>query len=174
MLPESYLQPMDKRYSSGTSAHLSDRLKARHRQGGVSLLEVMIAVLVLAVGVLGAASLQLNAIRYSASAGHSTQAALAARDMLDRMRANPSELSRYAIASVAGVCQVNPGGADIAAQDLADFAIWFEQQNSLKRQPCGRQYQPAHVNHELFTLRRHKSSQVKRKHDIRHSPRRGL
>ena len=82
----------------------------------------MIAVLVLAVGVLGAASLQLNAIRYSASAGHSTQAALAARDMLDRMRANPSELSRYAIASVAGVCQVNPGGADIAAQDLADFA----------------------------------------------------
>ena len=42
--------------------------------------------------------------------------------MLDRMRANPSELSRYAIASVAGVCQVNPGGADIAAQDLADFA----------------------------------------------------
>ncbi|MFT6430833.1 MAG: type IV pilus assembly protein PilV [Halopseudomonas sp.] len=122
MLPESFLQPMDERYSSGTSAHLSDRLKARHRQGGVSLLEVMIAVLVLAVGVLGAASLQLNAIRYSVSAGHSTQAALAARDMLDRMRANPSELSRYATASVAGVCQVNPGGADIAAQDLADFA----------------------------------------------------
>jgi type IV pilus assembly protein PilV len=121
MLPESLLQQMNKQHCSGTPTHVSARGKTGFRQSGVSLLEVMIAVLVLAVGVLGAASLQLNAIRYSASAGYSTQAALAARDMLDRMRANPSALASYVSASVAGSCLPNPGGADIAAQDLADF-----------------------------------------------------
>lgn len=85
-------------------------------------MEVMVAVLVLSVGVLGAASLQLNAIRYSASAGHTTRATLIARDMLDRMRANPSALASYATASVAGACGLDAGGADIAAQDMADFS----------------------------------------------------
>lgn len=91
------------------------------RQDGVSLVEVLIAVLVLSVGVLGAASLQLNAIRYSASAGNSTQAAIIARDMLDRMRANPSALPSYATASVSGNCAANPGGATIVTADIADF-----------------------------------------------------
>lgn len=108
-------------YAEALNGFASDFVTG-HRQRGVSLLEVMIAVLVLAVGVLGAASLQLNAIRYSASAGHSTQATLTARDMLDRMRANPSALASYVAASVAGACAVNSGGVSIVAQDMADFA----------------------------------------------------
>lgn len=72
--------------------------RARAPEHGVSLVEVLIAVLVLSVGVLGAASLQLNAMRYSASAGYSTQAAIISRDILDRMRANPSALASYATA----------------------------------------------------------------------------
>lgn len=92
----------------------------RH-QCGVTLLEVMVAVLVLSVGVLGAAFLQLNAIRYSASASHTTQATLVAHDMLDRMRANPAALASYATASVAGACTPVPGAASIVAQDMADF-----------------------------------------------------
>lgn len=91
-----------------------------YRQRGVSLLEVMIAVLVLAVGILGAASLQLNAIRYSASAGHSTQASLIASDLLDRMRANSVALENYAI-SVEGDCTRSSAGGNIALRDLADF-----------------------------------------------------
>ncbi len=91
------------------------------RQRGVSLLEVMIAVLVLAVGVLGAATLQLNAIRYNASAGYSTQASLIASDLLDRMRANSGQLSHYATASVAGECTASSGGSSIVLRDIADF-----------------------------------------------------
>ncbi|MFO7704880.1 MAG: type IV pilus modification protein PilV [Halopseudomonas sp.] len=101
-------------------------------QRGVSLLEVMIAVLVLAVGVLGAATLQLNAIRYNASAGYSTQASLIASDLLDRMRANSGQLDQYAIAAVAGECVASPDAptlaspngatATITARDLADFS----------------------------------------------------
>lgn len=116
------LQWMERMFRVEASNGFVSDFAAGRRQNGVSLLEVMIAVLVLAVGVLGAASLQLNAIRYSASAGHSTQAALTARDMLDRMRANPSALASYGAAAVAGACAMSSGGASIAAQDMADFA----------------------------------------------------
>lgn len=102
------------------------------RQRGVSLLEVMIAVLVLGVGVLGAATLQLNAIRYNASAGYSTQASLIASDVLDRMRANSGQLAQYAIAAVAEACVASPDAPtlatsnlatpDIVTRDLADFS----------------------------------------------------
>lgn len=95
--------------------------RVRAREYGVSLVEVLIAVLVLSVGVLGAASLQLNAMRYSASAGYSTQAAIISRDILDRMRANPSALASYATASISGACTASAGGASIVLADIADF-----------------------------------------------------
>ncbi|UAW97908.1 type IV pilus modification protein PilV [Halopseudomonas nanhaiensis] len=94
---------------------------AAHDQLGVSLLEVLIAVLVLAIGVLGAAQLQLSALRYNASAAHTTQASFIAYDMLDRMRANADDLAAYAGFSVVGCSAAQPG-ADILAQDRHDFA----------------------------------------------------
>lgn len=111
---------------------LFDGLSAAHRlydwsevqrisQRGVSLLEVLIAVLVLAIGVLGAASLQLNAVRYSASAAHTTHASFIAYDMLDRMRANAANLDSYA-GSVSGACDPEAAApATIISNDLADF-----------------------------------------------------
>ena len=114
--------------------HLFDELAtAAHRlcdwsevqrisQRGVSLLEILIAVLVLAIGVLGAASLQLNAVRYSASAAHTTHASFIAYDMLDRMRANADNLGSYA-GSVSGPCDADAAApATVMASDLADFA----------------------------------------------------
>ncbi|SDU20481.1 type IV pilus modification protein PilV [Halopseudomonas salegens] len=90
-------------------------------QRGVSLLEVLVAVLVLAIGVLGAAVLQLNALRYNASAGHTTQSTFIAYDMLDRMRANAENLSSYA--TTVDSCPSGEMSADsVHAVDLADFA----------------------------------------------------
>lgn len=94
---------------------------AAHDQLGVSLLEVLIAVLVLAIGVLGAAQLQLSALRYNAGAALSTQASFIAYDMLDRLRANADDLGAYAGLSVAG-CRATQPGADIVTQDHHDFA----------------------------------------------------
>ncbi|HIZ51575.1 MAG TPA: type IV pilus modification protein PilV [Candidatus Pseudomonas excrementavium] len=90
-------------------------------QRGVSLLEVLVAVLVLAIGVLGAVSLQVNALRYNASAAHNTQASFLAYDMLDRMRANTANLSSYAI-NVNTACAASSPGASILATDRQDFA----------------------------------------------------
>jgi type IV pilus assembly protein PilV len=58
------------------------------KQGGFTLLEVMIAVFVLAIGLLGMAHLQITSLKHNQSAEFRTQAALFAADMLDRMRAN--------------------------------------------------------------------------------------
>lgn len=57
-------------------------------QRGVTLLEVLIAVLVLAVGLLGLAALQARALQENQGAYQRTQASILAYDMLDRMRAN--------------------------------------------------------------------------------------
>lgn len=97
------------------------RPDAAGTQAGFSLLEVLIAVLVLAIGVLGAVLLQTNALRYSASAADQTQATFIAYDMLDRMRANSAQLSSYAT-SVQPGCNALAPATSILATDLADFA----------------------------------------------------
>lgn len=52
------------------------------------MLEVLIAVLVLSIGLLGMASLQTVALRNNTSAYMRTQAGILASDIMDRMRAN--------------------------------------------------------------------------------------
>lgn len=59
-------------------------------QHGFSLLEVMIALLVLAVGLLGLAALQNMGLRLNHQSYERTQATILIDDMIDRMRANPA------------------------------------------------------------------------------------
>lgn len=70
------------------------------KQRGFTLLEVMVAVFVLAIGLLGMAHLQITSLKHNQSAEFRTQAALLAADMLDRMRANrkAAQNGNYAIA----------------------------------------------------------------------------
>lgn len=91
-----------------------------HRQRGIGLLEVLIALLLLSVGVLGATLLQLTALGYTTSAAHTTQASFIAYDMLDRMRANTADLPGYAV-SVAPGCNNSLTAPDILATDRQDF-----------------------------------------------------
>src|SRR4030067_2895045 len=62
----------------------------RRSQGGFSLLEVLIALLVLAVGLLGLAALQNMGLRLNHQSYERTQATILIYDMIDRMRANPA------------------------------------------------------------------------------------
>ncbi|MEJ2108263.1 MAG: type IV pilus modification protein PilV [Acidiferrobacteraceae bacterium] len=59
-------------------------------QRGFTLTEVLIAVLVLAVGLLGLAGLQLAGMKSNHSAYLRSQATIVAYDLLDRMRADPA------------------------------------------------------------------------------------
>lgn len=58
------------------------------RQAGVSLIEVLVAVLVFGVGLLGLAGLSAAAARSATSAAWRSQAVALAADMIERMRVN--------------------------------------------------------------------------------------
>jgi len=68
---------------------------ARKYQRGVGLIEVMVAVLILAVGVLGIAALQAVALKNSGSSASRTQAAIQVYSMMDIIRANRDNISIY-------------------------------------------------------------------------------
>ena len=57
-------------------------------QKGFTLLEVLVAIVVLSIGLLGLAGLMASSVRNNHSAYQRTQAAWLAYDMVDRMRAN--------------------------------------------------------------------------------------
>ena len=58
------------------------------REVGMSLIEVLVSLLILGVGLLGAGLIQLNALKYTDSSRMISQASFIAYDMLDRIRAN--------------------------------------------------------------------------------------
>lgn len=57
-------------------------------QSGFTLVEIMVAMLVLAIGLLGLAGLQANGLRQNTNALYRTFAMMQAYDMADRIRAN--------------------------------------------------------------------------------------
>lgn len=86
----------------------------------------MIAVFILAVGLLGLAQLQVTALKHNQTAELRTQASLLAGDMLDRMRANQAgaQAGNYAFA-LGDPPPANPN--TIANADLID---WFANLNT--------------------------------------------
>lgn len=64
-------------------------------QSGVTLIEVLVAVVVLAVGLLGTLQLHLVAQRSSFESFEHARALILAEAMLERMRLNPSQLAAY-------------------------------------------------------------------------------
>lgn len=66
---------------------------ARRRSRGFTLLEVLIALVILSIGLLGIAGLQSVGLRGSHSAYLTSQASLLAYDMADRIRANAAGIS---------------------------------------------------------------------------------
>jgi type IV pilus assembly protein PilV len=55
---------------------------------GFTLIEAMVALLVLSIGLLGVAGLQLTSLRSNTSSSYRSQATFLAYDIADRMRAN--------------------------------------------------------------------------------------
>jgi type IV pilus assembly protein PilV len=98
-----------------------------HKQGGLGLIEILVTVLVLGIGILGVASTQVVSLKMNAQSQSRSQAVLLADDMLDRIRANPSNVGSYALANGAaqgadnGQCDTSfsPNNGSVAADDIA-------------------------------------------------------
>lgn len=86
----------------------------RHMRG-ISLIEVMVSVLILAVGLLGIAAMQSFALRGGQGSLETSQAVMGTNSILEAIRANRTQANSYNLAKTCGV----PGaGATLAASDL--------------------------------------------------------
>ena len=98
-----------------------------NEQLGFTLLEVLIALLVLSIGLLGLAALQTTGLRSNQMASMRTQATEAGYDITDRMRANPG--SAIAGTGVAGGQYVigrteKPADTTATGTALTDLTEW--------------------------------------------------
>lgn len=101
-------------------------------QEGISLIESMVALVVLSIGMLGIGSLILASIQDTRSAVYRTKATSAAWDILERMRANSASADSYlgdwnttgtnndcATTSTSAAATCTPG--DLAAHDVFEW-----------------------------------------------------
>ncbi|MCP4429372.1 MAG: type IV pilus modification protein PilV [Gammaproteobacteria bacterium] len=70
-------------------------LKLNKKQLGLSLIESMVALLVISVGLLGIAALQVTSMQQNNSALHHSQAVWIGYNIADRIRANMAQFGSY-------------------------------------------------------------------------------
>ena len=91
-------------------------------QKGASLIEVMVAFLILSIGLLGLAMLQAKSLRLNTDAYMRSQATLIAHELMENMRANPT--ANYTIgAKPTGGCG-SCNGVQQARYD--DLVRWYD------------------------------------------------
>ena len=87
----------------------------RKQTRGFTLVEALVALVVLSIGLLGVAALQLSSLQSNSSAASRSQATLLAYEVVDRMRANQS-------AALGGAYDITfaqtPSGSTVAKTDL--------------------------------------------------------
>lgn len=88
-------------------------------QAGVSMIEVLVAILVSVIGLFSAMKLQLNAVSNTHSAYFRSQAAIISNALVDQMRANPTS-------AVAGNYDITLSGSvpTSGGMEVADLAQW--------------------------------------------------
>lgn len=106
------------------------------KQCGFTLLEVLIALIILAIGLLGLAGLQATGLNMNHSAYNRSQATQLAYDIADRMRSNLAAIntnasiyvitdSRDASSADYSSCMSSPGcnASDMAGRDLYEWNL---------------------------------------------------
>jgi len=89
------------------------------RERGFSLVEVLVALLILSVGLLGIAGMQTLSVQMNVSARQSSQATYLAYEIIDRMRANRQAALAGSYNHDSNGCKDIPTGNSVADTDLA-------------------------------------------------------
>ncbi len=106
----------------------SSNVTARYRQVGLSLIEVLIALIILAIGLLGTAAMQTLSMESTVNANYRSVALYMANDLIDRIRANPVAHENGHYDSTAGAvlnsaCTTSTGctPAEMAKNDVQEW-----------------------------------------------------
>jgi len=110
----------------------------RQKIKGVGLLEVLITVVLLSIGFLAAARMQVEGLRFSQSAYYQSQAHFLANDMINRMRTNSDGVKSGEYDDIAtSADSVDPGCSalactpkQIALQDVYEWGGYFHSRDS--------------------------------------------
>lgn len=109
---------------------------SRSRSRGFTLVEVLVALLILAIGLLGLAALQAQSLKFNHDALVRSEATLLAYELMDQMRANRVNANLYAVPDPDGACDPTALNADGAATAIMDLQCWFDNVAALL--PAGR------------------------------------
>lgn len=92
---------------------------------GMTLIEVLVTLVIISVGLLGVAALQLTTVRNNLDAFVRSQAAVLASDMLDRIRANRAAAlaNQYNVAF-----DTDPGTGTVAQGDMTQWKATLRSQ----------------------------------------------
>ncbi|MGP4843814.1 type IV pilus modification protein PilV [Marinobacter sp. 1Y8] len=94
------------------------------QQSGFGMIEILIAVLILAIGLLGMGSMQTTGLQQTTEARNRSQAVFLAQDMLERVRANRAAVASYALAAGNAPACNTAFAIDNSAVDANDQAEW--------------------------------------------------
>ena len=94
------------------------------RQAGFSLLEVMIAVVVMAVGILGVAAMQEIAVSNNVGANQLTVATSLATEMIERVQYSRKQVSFYNGIDVSSANNICPAGGAVPLMVTGDCTQW--------------------------------------------------
>lgn len=95
-------------------------------QQGFTLIESLVAMVVISVGMLGIAAMYVEGLRAGRTSVYRTVAVELASDMADRIRSNPNADAAYAGAANDNNC-VNGANDCTPAQLAADDLFWWQQ-----------------------------------------------
>ncbi|MFT6955875.1 MAG: type IV pilus assembly protein PilV [Halieaceae bacterium] len=127
---------------SNTKLRLGMPTRSRSEQSGFTLIEVLISLLVLLIGLLGVAGIQIVSFQNNQGAYIRSQATFIASDFMDRIRANSADRfvspaatlntqyddvdTRNVTVSGTFPCNTNPcSGSAMADQDIQELATHF-------------------------------------------------
>jgi len=134
------------------------------KQTGFSLVEVLVSMLILAIGLLGLAALQTQGVRFNNDAFVRTQGATIAYDIIDKMCANRANAVQYTIFPArnalppSGSYSWKPGETPytcnpLAASVINDLAYWLNTVELVLPQGTATITQQAAPNDDLYTIK---------------------
>jgi type IV pilus assembly protein PilV len=108
---------------------------AEQRTAGFTLIEVLVALVIMSVGMLGIAGLYVTSMQAGRTSVLHHHAVTLAGDVADRIRANP--LAVVAYAGVGGDNNCVDGGIDCTPPEMAAHDIFIWDQQALDSLPTG-------------------------------------